>query len=93
MTTITSPIYATPHSSAVDAASAVSRASDRGGSRWKTFIRQFNQTGGRSRTTRCRYDPMSYSLNFETDGSAHFRDFSSRYSAIPAQKLPIHGGT
>ncbi|KAG6398248.1 hypothetical protein SASPL_139703 [Salvia splendens] len=63
------------------------------GPRWKTFIRRFNQTGGRSRTARCRYDPMSYSLNFETEGSAHFRDFSSRYSAIPGQKLPIHGGT
>ncbi|KAL1538591.1 hypothetical protein AAHA92_27318 [Salvia divinorum] len=62
------------------------------GPRWKTFIRRFNQSGGRSRAARCGYDPMSYSLNFETEEPPLYRDFSSRYSAIPAQKPPVHGG-
>lgn len=57
------------------------------GPKWKTFIRRFNKTG------KFRYDPLSYALNFDNgwqgqngqmqDDDQVFRDFSSRYAAIP----------
>ncbi|XP_022845032.1 uncharacterized protein LOC111368074 [Olea europaea var. sylvestris] len=62
------------------------------GPKWKTFIRRFNKTG-RCKTGKFRYDPLSYALNFDNgwqgqngqmqDDDQVFRDFSSRYAAIP----------
>ncbi|CAL5368107.1 unnamed protein product [Camellia sinensis] len=60
------------------------------GPRWKTFIRRFNRNRN-GRNGKFQYDPLSYTLNFdEGEGqNRHFeedrvyRDFSSRYAAIP----------
>lgn len=60
------------------------------GPKWKTFIRQFNKN--RNRQSTFRYDPLSYSLNFD-EGPAHDdpfsddfvrRDFSTRFAALPS---------
>lgn len=65
------------------------------GRRWKTFVRRFNRPAGRGRTTmtaRFRYDPLSYSLNFD-HGEPVLRDFPSRYPSLPAPNGGrIHGG-
>ncbi|KAH6834412.1 hypothetical protein C2S53_004542 [Perilla frutescens var. hirtella] len=63
------------------------------GPKWKTFIRRFNKAPARPKSGKFQYDPCSYALNFdqgpgqngqfEDDGV--FRDFPSRYAAIPAQ--------
>ncbi|XP_057793320.1 uncharacterized protein LOC131009938 [Salvia miltiorrhiza] len=63
------------------------------GPKWKTFIRRFNRVPPRSKLGKFQYDPCSYALNFdqgpgqngqlEDDGV--FRDFPSRYAAIPVQ--------
>ncbi|KAL2523364.1 NHL domain-containing protein [Forsythia ovata] len=64
------------------------------GPKWKTFIRRFNKTG-RCKTGKFQYDPLSYALNFD-DGQGQnsqlqedqaFRNFSSRYAAIPSKGL------
>jgi len=62
------------------------------GPKWKTFIRRLNKTG-RCKTRKFQYDPLSYALNFDDGGPGQngqlhdddqvFRDFSSRYAAIP----------
>lgn len=63
------------------------------GPKWKTFIRRFNKTPSRPKSGKFQYDPMSYALNFD-DGAGQngqfeedtvFRNFSSRYAAIPVQ--------
>nr|GMC67251.1 hypothetical protein DM860_005155 [Ipomoea batatas] len=55
------------------------------GPKWKTFIRRFNKH--RSKPAKFQYDPVSYALNFD-DGFEQSgnlpRDFSSRYTSIPA---------
>ncbi|KAL6997200.1 hypothetical protein U1Q18_007322 [Sarracenia purpurea var. burkii] len=64
------------------------------GPRWKTFIRRFNRNkSGGSRHGKFQYDPLSYALNFddgvspgpnsELDEEYEFRNFSSRFAAIP----------
>ncbi|PSS35202.1 Coiled-coil domain-containing protein [Actinidia chinensis var. chinensis] len=65
------------------------------GPRWKTFIRQFNKNRSYCcgpRIGKFQYDPVSYALNFDdglgqnshySDADRVFRDFSSRYAAIP----------
>ncbi|KAI5683487.1 hypothetical protein M9H77_04715 [Catharanthus roseus] len=60
--------------------------------RWKTFIRRFNRSN--KRNTNYRYDPLSYSLNFDegpgqngefTESDDYgLRNFSVRYASIPA---------
>ncbi|KAG8366863.1 hypothetical protein BUALT_Bualt16G0012200 [Buddleja alternifolia] len=63
------------------------------GPKWKTFIRRFNKSAGRSRAGKFQYDPFSYALNFDDgqgqngqfDDDRIFRDFSSRYAAVPVQ--------
>ncbi|GER41349.1 NHL domain-containing protein [Striga asiatica] len=61
------------------------------GPKWKTFIRRFNRTGARPKSGKFNYDPMSYALNFDEGHNGQFeddrifRDFSSRYAAIPVQ--------
>lgn len=63
------------------------------GPRWKTFIRRFNKNSRGCcgmKNGKFQYDALSYALNFD-DGvgeqNVHFdnvfRDFSSRYAAIP----------
>lgn len=67
------------------------------GPKWKTFIRRFNRSGSRARHAKFQYDPLSYSLNFdqgkgqngESEAPPVFRDFSSRYAAMPAQKVQM----
>lgn len=63
------------------------------GPRWKTFIRRFNKSAaGKARPGKFGYDPLSYALNFDEgreqssqyEADVVFRDFSSRYAAIPA---------
>ncbi|GAB2286670.1 hypothetical protein Dimus_021066 [Dionaea muscipula] len=64
------------------------------GPRWKTFIRRFGKNrggGGGGRHGKFGYDPLSYAMNFDEgqhddywDDDLVFRDFSSRYAAIPA---------
>ncbi|GAB4836629.1 hypothetical protein Ancab_001542 [Ancistrocladus abbreviatus] len=58
------------------------------GPRWKTFIRRFRKN---RRQGNFGYDPLSYAMNFDEgqtgnywDEDYGFRDFSSRYAAIPA---------
>ncbi|CAN4086166.1 unnamed protein product [Withania somnifera] len=59
------------------------------GPRWKNFIRRLkrNKNGTQGKF---QYDPLSYALNFDEgnngeDQEEHgFRDFSTRYSSIPA---------
>ncbi|OVA03722.1 hypothetical protein BVC80_1431g38 [Macleaya cordata] len=64
------------------------------GPKWKTFIRRFNKNkngGGGGRSGKFQYDPFSYALNFDEgpgqngllDDDFAYRDFSSRYAAIP----------
>ncbi|KAL6955196.1 hypothetical protein U1Q18_012423 [Sarracenia purpurea var. burkii] len=63
------------------------------GPRWKNFIRRFNknQFYGGNKIGKFHYDPLSYALNFDdglrkslrSDDERFFRDFSSRYAAIP----------
>ncbi|KAK4426159.1 hypothetical protein Salat_1384400 [Sesamum alatum] len=63
------------------------------GPKWKTFIRRFKKTPGRPKPGKFQYDPFSYALNFDEgpgqsgqfEDERIFRDFSSRYAAIPAQ--------
>ncbi|KAI4326694.1 hypothetical protein MLD38_031981 [Melastoma candidum] len=67
------------------------------GPKWKTFIRRFNRTPSghhnrRQGEGRFRYDPLSYSLNFEEQNAgeedeedaaaAGFRNFSSRFAPV-----------
>ncbi|XP_022134303.1 uncharacterized protein LOC111006597 [Momordica charantia] len=61
------------------------------GPKWKTFIRQFNKSP-RNRQSTFRYDPLSYSLNFD-EGPVRDdpfyedhkrRDFSTRFAAMPS---------
>ncbi|KAK6153037.1 hypothetical protein DH2020_012676 [Rehmannia glutinosa] len=67
------------------------------GPKWKTFIRRFNRTGARSKTGKFQYDPFSYALNFDEGPGQNgqfeddriFRDFSSRYAAIPVQNSQL----
>ncbi|CAI9112600.1 OLC1v1013068C1 [Oldenlandia corymbosa var. corymbosa] len=65
------------------------------GPRWKTFIRRFNRGGSRkNNSSNCRYDPLSYALNFDEgpgqnedfdrDDDHRLRNFSVRYASIPA---------
>ncbi|KAI4347004.1 hypothetical protein L6164_007857 [Bauhinia variegata] len=64
------------------------------GPRWKTFIRRFhrNRHPGYAKQGSFQYDPLSYALNFDEgkgqngnfDEDYMFRDFSTRYAAIPA---------
>lgn len=63
------------------------------GPRRKTFVSRFNRpaTGRARATARFQYDPLSYSLNFDHAEPVN-RDFSSRYSPIPAQSGRIRGG-
>ncbi|KAL1553382.1 hypothetical protein AAHA92_14071 [Salvia divinorum] len=70
------------------------------GPKWKTFIRRFNKAPVRPKSGKFQYDPCSYALNFdqgpgqngqlEDDGV--FRDFPSRYAAIPAQNSLLKDG-
>lgn len=70
------------------------------GPKWKTFIRRFNKAPARPKSGKFQYDPCSYALNFdqglgqngqfEDDGV--FRDFPSRYAAIPAQNSLLKDG-
>ncbi|MCD9644430.1 hypothetical protein HAX54_032639 [Datura stramonium] len=63
------------------------------GPRWKTFIRRFNRSKS-DRNAKFRYDPLSYSLNFdegrgnngeeEEEEELVLRNFSTRYASIPA---------
>ncbi|MCL7035982.1 hypothetical protein MKW94_010503 [Papaver nudicaule] len=61
------------------------------GPKWKTFIRRFNKNGNNSKSGKFQYDPLSYALNFDEgpgqsgqlDDDHAYRDFSSRYAAIP----------
>ncbi|KAK9119649.1 hypothetical protein Scep_017742 [Stephania cephalantha] len=62
------------------------------GPKWKTFIRRFNNHAPNCNAKgKFHYDPLSYSLNFDhgayQNGTLEedlvFRDFSSRYAAIP----------
>ncbi|KAL0461678.1 UNVERIFIED_CONTAM: hypothetical protein Slati_0055400 [Sesamum latifolium] len=59
------------------------------GPKWKTFIRRFKKTPSRPKPGKFQYDPFSYALNFDESSQFEderiFRDFSSRYAAIPAQ--------
>ncbi|KAI4350735.1 hypothetical protein L6164_005158 [Bauhinia variegata] len=64
------------------------------GPKWKTLIRRFhrNRNHGYTKQGKFQYDPLSYSLNFDegkgqksnSDDDNNFRDFSTRYAAIPA---------
>ncbi|XP_042035429.1 uncharacterized protein LOC121781799 [Salvia splendens] len=67
------------------------------GPKWKTFIRRFNRSPARAKFN---YDPCSYALNFD-QGEGHngqfddggvFRDFPSRYAAVPAQSSMLKDG-
>ncbi|XAR72641.1 hypothetical protein NMG60_11019354 [Bertholletia excelsa] len=61
------------------------------GPRWKTFIRRFNRSKSGRYGGKFQYDPLSYALNFDDgrgqncnlDEEYGFRNFSSRYAAIP----------
>ncbi|KAI4336115.1 hypothetical protein L6164_014684 [Bauhinia variegata] len=64
------------------------------GPRWKTFIRRFNRNrSGGGKHGKYQYDAMSYALNFdegpaqnadfEEGDYAGFRNFSTRYAAVP----------
>ncbi|KAJ7945894.1 NHL domain protein [Quillaja saponaria] len=74
------------------------------GPKWKTFIRRFNRNrsgvvGGGGRHGKFQYDPLSYALNFDEgprenanlDGDEYdgFRNFSTRYAAVPGP-VPIN---
>ena len=67
------------------------------GPKWKTFIRRFNRAPARAKFN---YDPCSYALNFdqgegqngEFDDGGVFRDFPSRYAAVPAQGSLLKDG-
>lgn len=58
------------------------------GPKWKTFIRRFKKKRS-SKQSRFKYDPASYSLNFDEgqgykeDDDLYLRDFSSRYAFVP----------
>ncbi|XP_047336909.1 uncharacterized protein LOC124940435 [Impatiens glandulifera] len=68
------------------------------GPEWKTFIRKFSKRSSSTKQGKFQYDPMSYALNFEDAQGGHnrdfdededrlFRDFSSRYAAIPGSSV------
>ncbi|XP_059644792.1 uncharacterized protein LOC132286466 [Cornus florida] len=75
------------------------------GPRWKTFIRRFNRNrslvggGGGGRNAKFQYDPLSYALNFDqgpgqngnSDEDGWFRNFSTRYSPVPASAKIVDG--
>ncbi|CAH9078844.1 unnamed protein product [Cuscuta europaea] len=62
---------------------------------WRTFIRRIKRTGSRGQRESFRYDPQSYSLNFdqgpeqngrnlEGENEYGYQNFSARYASIPA---------
>ncbi|PIN06350.1 hypothetical protein CDL12_21099 [Handroanthus impetiginosus] len=71
------------------------------GPKWKTFIRRFNKSAGRARPGKFGYDPLSYALNFDNGQGQNgqyeidqvYREFSTRYAAIPVQNAQSKDAT